>query len=161
MGNHKDYIMKHIDFFKLQAKNLFRDFKTQAQYLDKESYNGYSYRYSPKYFDVDSLFLDYDVDEENFTLMKAQHLIARLVGFYKWNDLVNASEHELELAKLLFDNQDKVSYDDWDIYITGNERDNETTFDSEFRVEIFKQVFVNQTGHVSMFPDYRLNQSEG
>lgn len=152
--------MTQIEFFKLQAKNLFRDFKTQTQYVDKESYSGYSYSYSPKYFDVDSLFLDYNVDEDNFTLMKAQHLIARLVGFYKWTDLINASEFELELSKLLFDHQDKVSFDDWDIYITGTERENNTIIDPEFRVEIFKQVFATQSGHVSLFPDYRLQKSE-
>ncbi|MEI6190470.1 MAG: hypothetical protein WCP61_08625 [Chitinophagia bacterium] len=152
--------MTQIEFFKLQAKNLFRDFKTKTRYVDEESIDGYSNSYSPKYFDIDSIFLDYDVDEENFTLMNAQHLISRLVGFRQWSDLINASEFELELAKLLFDNQDKVSYDDWDIYITGAENDNNTIFDPEFRVEIFKQVFASQSGHVSLFPDYRLQKTE-
>lgn len=151
--------MTQIEFFKLQAKNLFRDFKTKTRYVDEESIDGYSNSYSPKYFDIDSMFLDYDVDEENFTLMNAQHLISRLVGFRQWSDLINASEFELELAKLLFDNQDKVSFDDWDIYITGTENDNRTTFDPEFKVEIFKQVFASQSGHTSSFPDYRLKES--
>jgi hypothetical protein len=40
--------------------------------------------------------------------MKAQHIIANMVGFRRWAELVNVSEPELELAKSLFDNQDRV-----------------------------------------------------
>jgi len=93
--------------------------------------------------------------------MKAQHLIALMIGFRKWADLLNASDAELELAKLLFDNQDKIHIEDWEMYIADAERDNKTTFDSESRLEIFKQVFVNVEGHISPFPDYRLNRRVG
>ena len=50
--------MTHIEYFKLQAKNLFRDYKTQTSYIDYVDGNSY-YKYDPKYFDVDSIFLDY------------------------------------------------------------------------------------------------------
>ena len=74
--------------------------------------NDYLYEYSPKYFDVDRIILEHDLDEENFTLMKAQHVIAYMAGFRKWADLLKASKTEQELAKLLFDNQDKIHIED-------------------------------------------------
>lgn len=148
--------MTHTEFFKLQAKNLFRDYQTKTKVFD-QAIGDYLYEYSPKYFDIDSILLYYDFDEEDFSLMKAQHIIAKMIGFRKWTDLLNASKEEQELAKLLFDNQDKVSAEDWEMYILGTERDNNITFDPDTRLEIFKQVFINVEGHVSTFPDYRLH----
>lgn len=148
--------MTYTEFFKLQAKNLFRDYQSKAKVFD-QVIGDYLYEYSPKYFDIDSLVLDFDIDEEGFSLMKAQHIIAQLIGFRKWTDLLNASEVEQELAKLLFDNQDKISAEDWEMYIQDAERSNYTTFDPETRLDIFKQVFANVEGHVSTFPDYRLH----
>ena len=94
--------MNHIDYFKLQAKNFLKDFKTR--YFD-ESEKRYCYR--PKYFDIDGIFLwlgynDND-DDFSFTLMNAQHVISQMVGFEKWNDLIKANPSELELAHLVFD----------------------------------------------------------
>ncbi|MDF3076890.1 MAG: hypothetical protein K0S09_779 [Sphingobacteriaceae bacterium] len=150
--------MTPIDFFKLQAKNLHKDYKTQTSYFDTEV-NDYRYQYNPRYFDIDGLFLDFDVDEDNFSLMKAQHLIAKLAGYYKWTDLSKASTEELELAKLLFDNMHKISAEDWEFYILGAERDNNTTFDAETKLEIFTQVFAEVDEHENPFGDYRLNRS--
>lgn len=145
--------MKPIDFFKLQAKNLFSDFKTKKLLPDDADA---LYEYTPKYFDIAWVVIDFDVDENSFTLMNAQHIIALLVGFYKWNDLVKASETELELAKQLFDNMHKISADEWQMYLNWNERDNNMNFDSEMRLEIFKQVFAEVDGHHSDRHDYRL-----
>lgn len=75
--------------------------------------------------------------------MKAQHIIALMAGFNKWSDLLQASEIELELAKLLIDNHDRIHVEDWEMYIAGVERDNNGTFDPESKLEIFKQVFLN------------------
>jgi hypothetical protein len=149
--------MTHIEFFKLQAKNLFRDYKTQTSYIDNVDGNSY-YTYDPKYFDIERIFLDYEWDEENFNLMKAQHLFALLLGFKKWADLLKASDAELELAKLLFDYQDKIDLEDWRVYIAGAEFDNKKTFDTEDRIEIFKNVFTNVDGRSSPFGDYRLDK---
>jgi hypothetical protein len=131
--------MTHLEFFKLQAKNLFRDYQTKKK--SSEAAIG-DYEYDPKYFDIEGIILYFDIDEENFTLMKAQHIVANIVGFEKWTDMLKADESELELAKLLFDNQDTVSLDDWKMYIIGTERDNNTTFDPDTRLEIFKLVFL-------------------
>lgn len=75
--------------------------------------------------------------------MNAQHIIACMLGFDNWTDLLKASEEELELARLLFDNQDKIHTEDWRMYIAGAERYNKTTFDPASRLEIFKHVFLN------------------
>ncbi|MEI9911358.1 MAG: hypothetical protein WDO71_17870 [Bacteroidota bacterium] len=84
--------------------------------------------------------------------MNAQHIIAIIAGFYKWADMLKASESELELGKLLFDNQHKTSAQEWSDYIIGAESDNNTVFDSETRLKIFKQVFANVERHSSLFP---------
>lgn len=107
--------MTHIEYFKLQAKNLFRDYKTQTSYIDDVDGNTY-YKYSPKYFDIDELVLADVLKEENLSLMKIQHVFANMIGFKKWADLSKASDSRLELAKLLFDNRDKVSLDDWEFF---------------------------------------------
>ena len=133
--------MTHTDFFKLQAKNLLKDYQTKKK--SPEASIG-DYEYTPKYFDIEGIILFFDIDEEDFSLMKAQHIIANMVGFSKWANLVKASGPELELAKLLFDNQGKVSLEDWKMYIIGAERDNKTGFDAETRLEIFQLVFLDE-----------------
>lgn len=82
--------MKTIEHFKLQEKNLHKDFKTQKTYFDP-SLGGDFFEYAPKFFDVDALVTDFEIDEDNFTLMNAQHIIAKLVGFEKWTELLKAS----------------------------------------------------------------------
>lgn len=147
--------MTHLEFFKLQAKNLFRDFQTKKKSPDASIGD---YVYDPKYFDIEGVILYFDIDEENFTLMKAQHILANMVGFEKWTDMLKADESELELAKLLFDNQYRVSLDDWQMYIIGAERDSNTAFDSNTKLEIFKLVFL-EGGYERLVgsDDFRLN----
>lgn len=89
--------MSTIDYFKLQAKNLMRDWNTHQE--DEEL----GYVYTPQFFDIDGLLLAFNEDETKFCLQRAQHLIAQLAGFKKWNDLIKASEGELRFAKLIFD----------------------------------------------------------
>ena len=139
--------MTHIEYFKLQAKNLFRDYKTQTSYIDDVDGNTY-YKYAPKFFDIDGIILAYDLDEDNLSLMKLQHIIAQMLGFEKWADLSKASNAELELAKQLFDNQDKIFLEDWEM--TYGE------YDTESQLEIFKQIVLNIDEHYNPFPDYRL-----
>lgn len=155
--------MNPIAYFKLQAKNLFRDYKTKTPYIDNVDGNSY-YGYNPKYFDIDRILLECDGilhdchwDETSLSLMQIQHIFAQMLGFRKWADLLKASEVELELARLLFDNQEKISLEDWEMYIAGVEDDNNTSFTPDDRLEIFKQVFLNVEGHENPFGDYRLN----
>ena len=146
--------MTPIAHFKLQAKNLHKDYKTKSKASGDDIYT-----YDPKYFDIDSIVVDFDLDEDNFTLMNAQHIIAYLAGFEKWNELIKASETKLKLAKLLFDNAHKISIDEWDIYIGETEDMNNTIYDDEMKLAIFEAVFVSSEDHQTMFIDYRLSQN--
>jgi len=152
--------MEAITYFKLQAKNLFRDYKTQYVSEVYED-GGELYDYKPRYFDVNGIVVDFDLDEENFTLMKAQHVIAYMVGFNKWTDLLKASKPKLELAKLLFENQDKVYLVDWEDYIDSIEDNSGETLTPESELEIFKQVALNWEASNNPFPDYRFNKGKG
>jgi hypothetical protein len=145
----------HIVYFKRQAKNLFKDYQTQTSYINNIDGNTY-YKYDPRYFDIDSIFLDFKCSENDFCLMKAQHIIARMIGFYNWADLLKANIAELELAKLLFDNQDKIFLEDWKTYISSVETGNKLKLDSESKLEIFKHVFLIEDSFENPFPDYRL-----
>jgi hypothetical protein len=152
--------MTPVDYFKLQAKNLFRDYKTQYAYqVDADGTKHYTYK--PKYFDMDAISLDFeDFDEEDFSLMKAQHLLATMLGFKKWPDLLNASEIELELAKLRFDNQDRISLDEWEESVADIEAEHNFTFDAQGRLDYFKHGLSVPGGHGLFDKDYRLSPAQ-
>ncbi|MBZ4036755.1 hypothetical protein K6T82_18435 [Flavobacterium sp. 17A] len=150
--------MKTIEYFKLQSKNLHKDFKTQKPYYDS-SLGGNFFEYTPKFFDVDALVTDFEIDENHFTLMNAQHIIAKLVGFEKWTEILKASPAALELARLLFDNMHKIRNEEWGYYIRDVENDNDITLDDEDKLDIFKTVFAEVDGHQSDGYDYRLAKS--
>ncbi|UAY53187.1 hypothetical protein [Ferruginibacter albus] len=133
--------MDAIEFFKQQAKNLHKDFKTQTPLVGKTSH-GFQYEYSPKYFHIYDIISDFDIDENNFRLMKAQHVIAKIANFDSWGNLIKASPSELELAKLLFEHQDKIDLLSWQFYIADAQAMNKDELDAEIQVEIFKQVVV-------------------
>lgn len=85
--------MSNLDFFHNQAKNFLKDWKTQKQTIESDGF--ISYHYDWKSYDVGDLFFYYefdDKDEQDIKLARAQHLIAKMVGFKKWNDLIHASE---------------------------------------------------------------------
>ena len=136
--------MDKIAYFKLQAKNLFRDYKTKT--LDEEGLTCYS----PKFFnDIEELFLSYDIDEQTFTLMNAQHLIAELAGFRKWTELLHASDEALELGKLLLDKRNETLsasftnslVDDWETYLYTSRLVDQS---DEAKLQIFKSVFLSE-----------------
>ena len=114
--------MSTIDYLKLQAKNLMRDWETH-----QENDEGL-YIYTPRFFDIDGLLLAFDEDETKFCLQRAQHLIAQLVGFNKWNELIKASEKELRLAKIVFDgckasDDMATASEEWKMYCFSNNID--------------------------------------
>lgn len=76
--------------------------------------------------------------------MSAQHVIAKIAGFDKWTTLLQASESELELSKLLYDHQDKIDRIGWDFYIADSQSMNEIELDAEIQVDIFKQVVIEE-----------------
>ncbi|WP_300564803.1 hypothetical protein [Flavobacterium sp.] len=135
--------MNTIDYFKLQAKNLHKDFKTRIPVSDSEN-TPFLYDYAPKYFDVEMIISDFNLDEENFSLMNAQHVIAKIANFEKWTSLLKASPAELELAQLLYDHQNKIDLIGWQFYIADAQSMNEDELDAEIQVEIFKQMVIEE-----------------
>lgn len=147
--------MNTIDYFKLQAKNLHRDFKTKKPSSDNRN-SVWLYEYSPKYFDVTAVICDFDLDQEKLNLMRAQHIIAKIAGFERWTVLLLASEPDLEIAKILYDNQDLIDLRMWEDYIAGCEAMKKFTFDSELRLDICKEVLLKDRIFDDCFTDYRL-----
>lgn len=149
--------MNTIDFFKLQSKNLHRDFKTKKNVSDNVDY-AWLYEYKPKYFDVGMIIDDFNLDEEQLTLMRAQHVIAQMVGFQKWTVLIRASEPDLKIAKILFDNQDVIDLRMWQDHIAEAERMNQTNFDSETKLAICEQAFETGIFNDTFFDCYLLDK---
>ena len=149
--------MDTIEYFKLQAKNLFKDFKTKRPVFDTVI-NDYLYEYSPQYFDIDGIVVDYDINEETFTLMKAQHVIANMANFNKWGDMLKAPKAKLEMGKLLFDHQDKFTIDDWYFFLGGAEELNNKVFDTEEQLALFRDAFMNIEAHHTSFGGYRIKK---
>ncbi len=102
MNAQGENIMSNLDFFHNQAKNFLKDWKTQEKTVESDGFT--SYHYDWKFYDVGDLFFYYefdDKDEQDIKLARAQHIIAKMVGFKKLDDLIHASEPELQLAELL------------------------------------------------------------
>ena len=90
--------MDNISYFKLQAKNLFHDFKLDFMQDDE------NYICAPRFFDINVVINAFDVDTDKFTLMKAQHIIALMVGATSWNELINTTDEDLEIKKNILEN---------------------------------------------------------
>lgn len=90
--------MNNISYLKLQAKNLFHDIKLDFMQDDE------NYIFNPKFFDVNVIVTDFDVDCNDFSLMKAQHVIAKMTGFASWDELIKASDEVLEQRKAILEN---------------------------------------------------------
>ena len=143
--------MANVDFFKQQAKNLLKDYNSRV-FNDEVGF----YEYSPRFFrDIDFIVDIFGVNEDgSFTLMNAQHIVARLSGFYKWNELIKASEPILEIGRLLLTNreayqqkqgfftdmEESLIVADWQAYESQYLQD----FDDEAKLEVFKKVFIEQ-----------------
>ena len=106
--------MTPIDYFKLQSKNLYKDFKTKKPCDDD---GGITYEYEPRFFAIEDIILDFGIDEtQEFTLMQAQHIIANMVGFEKWADLKKAPYDHLKAAQEFLENHEKNQHDSTGFY---------------------------------------------
>lgn len=150
--------MTPIEYLKLQAKNLHKDFKTQASSFDPKLRRNV-YEYDPRFFKFDLLVADFKINEEKFKLGNAQHVIAKLCGLEKWSDLLKASPAKIELSFLLYDNMDRVEVRDWNEYVSRIETENEVKLDDEFKLQIFSEVFLEGEQDV-YYDDYRLLKGE-
>lgn len=97
-------IMSNEEFFKIQAKNLLHDYQTfTAENVSESEVEKFTSRES-KLFSGD-LFYYFGLDKtDDFTLMKAQHIVAQIAGSKNWVELKHSSEKEKELARLVFTN---------------------------------------------------------
>ncbi|MBO4439726.1 MAG: hypothetical protein J5798_10280 [Spirochaetaceae bacterium] len=94
--------MTNLEFFKNEAKKFLKDWRTQTQTVGSDG--AISYHYDWMFYDVGDLFFYYeldDKDEQNIKLARAQHYIANMLGYKKWDNLIHASDTELELAEFL------------------------------------------------------------
>lgn len=146
--------MTPIEYLKLQAKNLHKDLKTQTSSFDPKLRRNV-YEYDPRFFKIDLLVDDFNINEENFKLGNAQHVIAKLCGLDKWTDLLKASPAKIELSTLLFTNMDRLEVRDWDQYVLDIETENKVMLDDEFKLQIFKEGFLNRQQDI-YYDDYRL-----
>lgn len=95
-------IMSHEDFFRNEAKKFLKDWRTQTQ--TARSDGTISYHYDWKFYDVDDLFNFFELDDKDRQekqLARAQHYIAKIAGYKNWNELINSTETEQELAELM------------------------------------------------------------
>ncbi len=133
--------MEHISYFKLQAKILLKDYKTR--YFNEEKK---FYCYHPNHFDIGGLFLYYEYPDQDenfsFTLMNAQHLIAKMVGYDKWEDLIHASESEQELAEFLLNRfRDSQDIQNWEETLSFTGLDRYRTEAAESVLEYARQYY--------------------
>ena len=63
--------MPHLEFFKKEAKNLFKDWQTQS--ITTGSDGKISYHYDSKFYDVDSLFRFFEWDDKD----RQEQILAR------------------------------------------------------------------------------------
>ena len=141
--------MEKIEFFKQEAKKLYKDYKTRV-YDENEGV----YKYSPRFFiDIDEILRSCNIDGTSFTLMNAQHVISKLSGFYKWNELLKASESTLQIGILLLQNRilynethrmsntplRNVLLDDWKTYEKYYLKD----ANDDMKLDAFKEKFLD------------------
>ena len=94
--------MSNLEFFKNEAKKFLKDWQSQTKTTENDGF--ISYHYDWKFYNVGDLFYYFELDDkdkQDIKLSRAQHWISRMVGFKKWDDLIHASDVELELAEFL------------------------------------------------------------
>ncbi len=91
--------MSSIEYFKRQAKLLLKDYNSSKEHnFDQKSV---FYEDPQEHFDIKNVFLKANKTiGESLSLMKAQHLIAKISDFNKWEDLVHTSDAQREIGAL-------------------------------------------------------------
>lgn len=88
--------MPNIQYFKTLSKNLLKNIRND------EWVN----------FPVDFRSILDSTEIKDCTLMKAQHIVSKLMGFSSWSDLINSSSIELEKRKRLFEETVSNSFEE-------------------------------------------------
>ena len=142
--------MKHINYFKSEAKKLLKDLKTRTfEQIEGEEFGVYNYP-NTKFFDVNAITSVYDFDESREpTLMSAQHMIAVMAGFKSWDDLIKAPPKTREMLALIFENQNIFSLEDWIMYAESTIEQfypNRQDFDIDLQMAIYKAMVEEANG---------------
>lgn len=126
--------MENIAFFKQQAKNFLKDYKTRV-YNEKEG----TYEYNPRFFEnIKDILYEFDIkDDDNFTLMNAQHIISKLAGFNKWNELIKSSDPVLEIGRHLLLNNETDLLSEWKFFEKLLKKDD------SIKLEFFKEFLID------------------
>lgn len=128
--------MNYITYFKSQAKKFYKDFQTQ--YIPE---NDEFYSYKPKFWsDLVEIINSFDINEDDFSLMKAQHIVANLANFNSWNELLHASKELLEIGYYLIENRENNLLEEWQWYQPYAKIDD---IDDAGKLDIFKNVFLH------------------
>lgn len=128
--------MDYIKYFKSQAKKFYKDFQTQYKEDGEDIYS-----YKPKFWlDIDDIIVSFDIDEDRFSLMKAQHIIAYLANFESWDDLLHANSAQLELGYHLIEHRTNMLLEDWQYYSSANL----SNLDDYAKLDIFKYIFLEK-----------------
>jgi hypothetical protein len=77
---------KNMNYLKNQAKNLYRDFQLEYKQDDEE------YVLASRFFDINAIVEDFNIDCDDFSLMKAQHIIAKMLGLNSWKEVIDCPE---------------------------------------------------------------------
>ena len=125
--------MDYIKYFKSQAKKFYKDFQTQYKQEGEDIYS-----YSPKFWlDIDDIIVSFNIEEEDFSLMKAQHIIAYLADFQSWNELLHANIFRLEIGYYLIEHRQNNALDEWQWYEPQLDE-----IDDSGKLDVFMQVFL-------------------
>ncbi len=85
----------NIEYFKLQAKNLLKDYKTKCVHY-----------FPDPYYEVMD---DFHFTKKDMGLMDAQFLVAKLSGFSTWKELIHAPEERLSYIRQIWEESNCLS----------------------------------------------------
>lgn len=55
------------------------------------------------FLDINAVISAFDIDVNDFSLMKAQHVIAKIVGLNSWGELIHLSDSNLTSKKVVLE----------------------------------------------------------
>lgn len=92
-------VMSSLEYFKNQAKLLLKDYNVLKEHNFNQS--DVVYDSHQDHFDINNVFSTVGKElGDRFTLMNAQHLVAKLSEFKDWKHLLHASEFQLKIGAL-------------------------------------------------------------
>ncbi len=94
--------MSNLEFFKREAKNFLKDWRTQQ--ITQTPDGSFSYYYDWKFYDVDYHFNNLklnDKDRQEIQLARSQHWLSQMLDQKNWNVLISLSDSELDKVKNL------------------------------------------------------------